>query len=115
MLFVKLSFLFLYRRIFAESKGFMPAWWFILVFVVGYSVAGMLSSLLTCLPIAMAWDLTITEGVCINKAAFYIANACLSVITDLAILVLPIVPTWRTFSSRRHKIMLSILFGTGGL
>jgi hypothetical protein len=115
MLFVKLSFLFLFRRIFTESKGFSLQWWFVLVLVVGYSVAGMLTSLLTCLPIAMAWDVTITEGVCINKAVFYIINACLNVMTDIAILALPIVPVWRTSCSRRQKIMVSILFGTGSL
>ena len=115
MLFVKLSFLYLYKRIFADARGFFLPWWLVLIVVIGYSVAGMFTSLLTCIPIAMAWDLTITNGVCINKAAFYIANACLNVVTDLAILALPIRPIWRTSFSRRQKIMLCLLFGTGSL
>jgi hypothetical protein len=115
MLFVKLSFLFLYRRIFTNSISFSVQWWIVLVFVVGYSVAGMLSSLMACLPIAMAWDITITNGVCINKAVFYIANACLNVVTDVAILAVPIVPISRTCFSRRQRIMLYILFGSGSL
>jgi hypothetical protein len=115
MLFVKLSFLFLYRRIFNYSRGFSLQWWLVLVLVVGYSVGGMLSSLLTCLPIDMAWDVTITNGVCINKAVFYITNACLNVVTDVAILALPMIPVWRTCFNRRQKIILSILFGTGSL
>jgi hypothetical protein len=115
MLFVKLSFLFLYRRIFTNSVSFFVQWWCVVVLVVGYSVAGMLSSLMSCLPIAMAWDLTITNGVCINKAAFYIANACLNVVTDVAILALPILPISRTCFNRRQRIMLYVLFGSGSL
>jgi hypothetical protein len=115
ILMTKLSFLFLYRRLFTNNTSFAVQWWIVLVVIIGYSIGGIFSSLLACLPIDMAWDVTITDGVCINKAVFYIVNACLNVLTDLGIFALPIIPIWQTFSSRRQRIFLSMLFGTGSL
>jgi hypothetical protein len=115
ILMTKLSFLFLYRRIFTNNKSFALQWWIVLVVIVGYGIAGIFSNLLNCLPIEMTWDVTITNGVCINKAVFYMVNACLNVLTDLAIFALPMIPIWRTFSSRRQRIFLLMLFGTGSL
>src|SRR5689334_21951056 len=108
IMFIKLSFLLLYRRIFksASTPSWRCLWWITLFVVVGYSIGGILASLLACLPIYSGWDLTITPSVCINKAAFYIANACLNVATDLVVLALPIPIIWRTLLSLRQKILL---------
>lgn len=56
-----------------------------------------------------------TDGVCINKAAFYLAAASLNVLTDWAILTLPIPVILKTSWSRRQKFLLCLLFGTGSL
>lgn len=115
MLCVKLSFLFLYRRLFfGSSSRFVWQWWIVFLPTLGYNIGGIMSSLLACIPISLSWDPT-KKGHCINIAAFYIANGCLNVITDLCILALPIPVILRTSFTLRQKVMLCIIFGTGSL
>jgi len=54
MLFIKLSILVLYRRLF-PIDNFAIRWWLVVLFTVGYSVAGILSSLFACTPVAATW------------------------------------------------------------
>jgi len=54
MLFIKLSILVLYRRLF-PIDNFAIRWWVVVIFTVGYSVAGILSSLFACTPVAATW------------------------------------------------------------
>lgn len=54
MLFIKLSILLMYRRLFPITK-FIRLWWFVVFFTVGYSIGGAFSSLFECRPIESTW------------------------------------------------------------
>lgn len=114
MLAVKLSILLLYRRIF-PLENFRIQWWLTVAVTIGYSVGGMCASIFSCTPVAKSWDVTISNGHCINTGAFYIANGILNVITDLVILALPIPILWNLALTKKKKIALSILFAAGSL
>jgi hypothetical protein len=55
----------------------------------GYSLASILANILSCAPVAKAWDETITTGHCMNRPVFYFANAGLGIFTDFATVVVP--------------------------
>lgn len=128
MMFIKVSILLLYRRVFPVGT-FMIRWWFVLLFTVGYSLGGICASLFSCTPMESAWsvyflciwnlrtdwcrDLWITADHCINTAAFYIANGVLNCVSDLLILALPLPIIWGLSLARRQKAHLFMLFGVG--
>jgi len=60
MMFIKLSILFLYRRVFAIEE-FMFRWWIVVAFTVGYSIAGICCSIFACTPIVSAWYVSASQ------------------------------------------------------
>ncbi|KAI5236360.1 hypothetical protein E4T43_08692 [Aureobasidium subglaciale] len=58
------------------------------------------------------WDI-FAEGKCINRPAFYIANAVCNSVSDLLILALPIPIVWNLALTRKKKITLSLVFAMG--
>lgn len=58
--------------------------------VIGYSIAIPFALVFGCNPIAKTWDASITEGTCISSPGLYIATAVTNIITDLALILLPI-------------------------
>ncbi|KAJ5141768.1 hypothetical protein N7476_004369 [Penicillium atrosanguineum] len=87
--FTKVSVLVFYLRIF-PSRNFHICVWAIVFIASGYAIASILANILSCSPIAKAWDLTITSGHCMNRPVFYFANAGLGIFTDFATVVVPI-------------------------
>lgn len=52
-------------------------------------MASVLANVFSCSPIAKSWDLAITKGSCMNRPAFYFANAGLGIFTDFATVMVP--------------------------
>ncbi|KAI4846403.1 hypothetical protein E4T44_05081 [Aureobasidium sp. EXF-8845] len=111
MLSIKIAIMLLYRRLF-PIQNFMWRWWAVFLFAVGYSVAGILTEIFDCTPVYFQWDI-FAEGKCINRPAFYIANAVCNSVSDLLILALPIPVVWNLALTRRKKITLSLVFAMG--
>lgn len=57
--------------------------------VASYSIGIVLALIFPCQPIAMNWDLSITEGKCIDKAGIYLATAAVNVIVSSPIMRVP--------------------------
>ena len=66
-----------------------------------------------CNPRQKIWNLLITDGHCFDQTAAYMATGIFNVVSDFAILVLPIWPVWKLQMPRRKKIMISAIFATG--
>ncbi|KAH0386879.1 hypothetical protein KCU92_g2262, partial [Aureobasidium melanogenum] len=111
MLSIKVAIMLLYRRLF-PIQNFLWRWWAVFLFAVGYSVAGILTEIFDCTPVHFQWDI-FAEGKCINRPAFYIANAVCNSVSDLLILALPIPVVWNLALTRRKKITLSLVFAMG--
>ncbi|KAI0839478.1 hypothetical protein F5Y06DRAFT_23125 [Hypoxylon sp. FL0890] len=110
---IKWSIAAFYRRIFPQKwfrwsllgvTIFMGAWMFTTVFAIIFQ----------CTPIEFNWDTTIPGGHCIDIGALALVTSILNVLTDVAILVLPLPLVWKLKVTPRRRLGLIILFGLGG-
>ena len=69
---------------------------------------------LQCIPLRKMWYPEV-EGTCIDLLALYLGNAIPNVITDMAILVLPVTQVWRLQVRLWQRIMLIGMFLLGSL
>ncbi|KAH7418896.1 hypothetical protein BKA64DRAFT_655508 [Cadophora sp. MPI-SDFR-AT-0126] len=111
---VKLSILLLYLRL-SPYKRFRIAVWVIIATTVLYSFLGSFEFLFNCQPIAKNWDLTITKGKCINVSKILMTHGSINVVTDVAMLVLPIALVRKLKMQMKQKVALACLFMTGTL
>ena len=84
--------------------GLSIAWCFSIIMV----------SLLQCIPMAKTWDPTL-EGHCINLKGSFIGNAIPNIMTDVAILALPMPQVWNLHTSVSQKCQISFIFLLGSL
>ncbi|KAL9585101.1 MAG: hypothetical protein Q9212_001727 [Teloschistes hypoglaucus] len=110
---LKFSVLFFYHRIF-PIRAFTLWNIAIGVIVVAWFIAVIVAQFLTCRPIAFYWDKSIPGGHCINSnhVAYYITSPP-DIITNIAILVLPIPWLWNLQMQFRRKVVLTFIFVLG--
>ncbi|KAH8660810.1 hypothetical protein BGZ60DRAFT_530816 [Tricladium varicosporioides] len=111
---VKVSILLLYLRL-SPYLQFRAAVWVVMVVTVVYSVLGSFGFLYNCQPIAKFWDITITNGKCINITKILLTYASLNILTDIAMLLLPIALVRKLKLPMKQKLALAGLFMTGTL
>ncbi|KAJ5356384.1 hypothetical protein N7517_010993 [Penicillium concentricum] len=111
--FAKMSLIFLYRRIMEKQEAYNWALNIISAIVCGYSLALVFALIFACNPIAMSWDLSITEGTCISRQGLYIATAVTNIVTDLALILLPIPLVVGLQMPGIQKCYLIVVFGVG--
>lgn len=93
-----------FRRLLLGVGLFMGAWMVTTVFAICFQ----------CTPFAYNWDTTIPGGHCINIGKFALVTSILNVLTDVAILILPLPQVWQLHVSRRKQWGLTLLFALGG-
>ncbi|RDW71128.1 hypothetical protein BP6252_07691 [Coleophoma cylindrospora] len=110
---IKWSILFQYQRLFVRKEDKIKAW--ILVGIVtAFGLFIILTSMLTCLPVAKFWDDTI-PGYCQHKRPLWFVHAAFNVCTDFAIMILPMPVLWRLQMPKKQKVTLMCIFGLGGV
>lgn len=109
----KMSLLLIFRRITPE-KHHRILIHIVMTVVVGYSIALIGVLMFSCRPIAKAWDYA-APGTCINRPAVYVATAVINIVTDLAILTLPIPMVAKLKLPLQQKIGLACMFAVGSL
>lgn len=114
ILFVKLSILTYYVRIFSV-RPFRIAAYAVGSIVVIWAIVVWFISIFSCRPINGFWDKSITTAHCVNSKKFYIGNAVPNIFTDVMILILPVRMVWGLQTNRMQKITLSFIFLLGGL
>ncbi|KAJ9209622.1 hypothetical protein DTO166G4_8794 [Paecilomyces variotii] len=111
LVWTKISFLLMYYRIF--HVPYFKKWAYIIgTFVVLWVITIMFAFIFICVPVEKLWTPSL-PGHCINQVGTWIANACSTIATDLAILVLPIPQVWKLQLARSQKIALTIAFCLG--
>lgn len=113
-LFIKLSILFFYLR-FSIERAFRMAVYFVMFVTVGYTLPNAFLFLYICQPMAFYWDWAIPNGWCINQQNTFDAANILNVITDFAILLLPIWMLRPLQQPILKKIGVTLILMTGGL
>lgn len=68
-----------------------------------------------CTPVDAFWDDSITDKKCLNQGILFVCDSLIAVLSDLAILVLPIYLTWSLSVTVEKKLQILILLGAGGI
>lgn len=108
----KISLIILYHRIMKKQKIYVMALHAITAVVMGYSISIIFALILACHPVSRNWDPTV-EGECVNRTALYIATAVTNIVTDLALITLPIPLVLRLNMPRSQKVYLFLMFVVG--
>ena len=110
---IKLSLIFLYRRIF-PNRPLHIALWCIGGVVACMGIAAIFLAVFKCVPVQGGWDFTIRSR-CINFYAWIIIHGVQNVITDFMLLCLPMPLVWRLNMATTRKIQVSGIFALGAL
>lgn len=111
LVWTKLSFLMMYYRIFRFP--YFKRWAFAIGgFVIMWVITVTFLFVFICVPVQKLWYPQL-PGHCINQVGTWIANATSTIVTDLAILILPIPQVWTLHLKRSEKIALTIIFSLG--
>ena len=117
IVFVKLSFLLQFLRIF-RSKRMRITLWTSLGIVIIYGGWALFSTIFTCWPIDSFWTFSytdVTKESCLNFEKLYLAHAGLNLGTDVLILALPVPGLKQLMLPRAQKVGLILVFMLGGL
>ncbi|EWY88525.1 hypothetical protein FOYG_09679 [Fusarium oxysporum NRRL 32931] len=110
----KLALLMFYFRL-SPQRWFKISVWSTAVFISGYTIGIFFAVMFACNPIAMNWDVTITEGKCINRPGLYIATAITNIISDVILFILPLPMVLQLQMPFKQKIGLMGIFTIGSL
>ncbi|KAI4184330.1 MAG: hypothetical protein LQ348_004563 [Seirophora lacunosa] len=111
ILLAKLPILLHYIRIFIPSRSgtiylaTQTLIWTNLFFYIAFAFA----VIFQCTPRAKIWNHDVS-GSCINVQALFLVGGSWNVLSDFAILILPVAPIWRLQVSPRKKIGISLVF-----
>ena len=86
--FSKLSVLFMYATVFVQESLLRWAR-YIGAFVAAWNVANIITALVICQPIARNWNFNL-PGKCGSQPQFYTSMGVINILTDVAILALPL-------------------------
>ena len=119
MFFIKLSILLQYLRIFVPTrKGNMFVYvgvhlciWTNLLFYLFHTVF----EIAACTPRKEIWDPLIKTRHCYNTGAVLQASGLFNIVSDFAILILPMPCVWRLCLPLKKKILMTMIFATGFL
>ncbi|MCJ1467260.1 hypothetical protein MMC07_005884 [Pseudocyphellaria aurata] len=114
VVFPKLSILVLYLRIFTKQT-YRIACWTIAVFTIANCAGSMVAGCLICRPLEFLWNRTIPGGHCINVTAWYRWSSLMSILTGVAMLIVPLPAIWKIQTTKKVKIGLTITFATGNI
>src|SRR5438552_2692799 len=90
---IKISILVMYCHIFSLRRFKIGAW-VIGATTVVWSLVFILMCFLQCSPVNKAWD-PFVAGTCLDLRALFIGNAIPNILTDVAILLMPITEVWK--------------------
>lgn len=111
----KTAILLLLARVFAPFKKLVHFTYIFLAMLVAFYLPVFIAKICICMPISRYWKGEDVSGKCLNERALILADAFMSVISDLIILILPIIASWSLHMSTRKKARVIGLLGAGGL
>lgn len=110
---VKLSALFQFLRFFT-TRGLRITAWSLIAIVSSYGIAVLVASLCSCLPVQSFWIQDL-PGMCIEFEPFWYFNSSFNVVTDFAVVALPLYVLKDLHLPRRQKLAVIGVFAVGFL
>ena len=84
--------------------------------VFAWFLAFLVLELVGCRPLKGNWDITLDPPAkCLNRKALFTGNSITNILTDIAIICLPMSQVWHLQMSRRSKVAICCIFLLGGL
>lgn len=116
ILLIQLSFVFLYKRLFTTHKPWFKYTLYVLgVFSIVQNLAVILTVMFYCAPFNYYWNKSIKGGRCYKFQVVYLIGLALNLITDTAILVIPLPIIWGLQMNSNSKKAITFIFLLGGL
>jgi hypothetical protein len=112
--FTKVTLLLLIARVYAiEQRVARATYIFIWALLIIY-IPIQIMKIAICNPIRSYWVHDI-KGQCLPQRKIFLADAALAIVTDLAILVIPVIMTVKLHMRVRKKVKIMCLLGAGGV
>ncbi|OIW26664.1 hypothetical protein CONLIGDRAFT_683625 [Coniochaeta ligniaria NRRL 30616] len=111
--FTKLSIVASYLRIF-PYRGLRILMYATAAVTIALFVASIFTTIFQCMPIAAAWDFTITNAKCYKLVDYLYSSTAVNIVTDLILCIAPLPCLWNLQLPRRQKVTISALFFVGG-
>lgn len=111
----KLSICLQFIHIFVVDRG--TKFWSMQVFICAnmfYYLARFFISIFQCSPSAKIWTPTL-PGHCLNYQAYIFATGIFNVVSDILMLLFPLLCTWNLHMSFKRKLEVSAVFLVGGM
>lgn len=108
----KVSALLLYTRVFALPT-FKHVAWGLMAFIAAWAVATVLAGLLICRPISMNWNPDTPGGVCGNQVLSFTITGVINLLTDVAVLAMPMPLLYKLQLPLYKKLVLVGVFSVG--
>ncbi|KAL4902314.1 hypothetical protein BDW74DRAFT_186872 [Aspergillus multicolor] len=107
----------MYLRIFHAPwlKTYRIISYVLIVFVVAYAFAIIMTALLQCIPLACTWDRSIQGAKCINLTLFYRWGTLPNILIDIVMLFLPQPVVWTLQMSSQARLGLGATILTGSI
>ena len=122
LFFVKMSLLWLYRRLFWVARWFQIGWFIALGYALAILITAFFAAVFQCTPISFAWNRMYllthipapfeVKGSCIDED-YATWAAALSLSSDLLIWILPVVAVLKLQMTVRRKVELCALLSLG--
>lgn len=119
MALIKTAILLQCRRIFALSRSSALSMYFALyltmaAIIIFYAV-GIIFNIVQCTPREAIWNPLVQDAFCFNRYAIFQAAGVFNVVSDFAILTIPILVIWRLHVVHRKKVAVTTLFANSPL
>jgi hypothetical protein len=111
--FIKASILLLYHRIFPQLWMKRALLW-LGFFILACSIAQIFADIFQCIPVGSLWGAH-RKQYCINFPLLIKIFGVINILTDVAILALPMPSLWKLKLSESKKRLLLITFSIGGM
>ncbi|RAH64732.1 uncharacterized protein BO66DRAFT_282663, partial [Aspergillus aculeatinus CBS 121060] len=110
---VKLSILFFLRRLESQSRSVKLLIWSTTSVTILLFLAVLFVDIFQCHPIAYVYDTSLANGTCINQGAFYVATAAINLFTDILVVSIPTLITFRLHMPWRKKLAVCVILCMG--
>lgn len=115
VLLVVTSLLYTMIRLWSPYRGKVISLYTFLVLITCYYTIILFIKIFTCKPIHLYWDLSRTSGTCLNGSTVITTDSIISTISDLAILIFPIILTSTLHMPFFKKLHVIAILGAGSI
>lgn len=110
----KVCLLWIMTRVFSPFRKSVIFIYVFMAIMLGYYIPAVIVKIRICDPISRFWNRNV-EGTCLDEASIILADAVVSVVSDLIILILPLPLTMSLQMAQKKKFRVMALLGAGGL